>query len=404
MRETWRPLARIQHMQRALTVLALAATLVPALPSPASADAQGDFKRGDLAAAVKGWSAAIASDPKDADALLGLARIRLYEDRRKDAARLANAASAASPSAAAAATKILTEVKRRDDALDPANVTLPKEGAHVPFAITDPLPILKVRVNDKADAYFLLDTGAPTASLDPAFASELGIATEDNGTGTFLGGKTATIKRATLSSLTLGSATIRNLPVALFPTRGFDLDARYRLDGVIGTGVLYRFLSTIDYPHGELVLRPRDAAADFERRAAESNAVSAPMWLVGDHFIFIQANVNDGPERLFNVDTGAAGVGIMPSPATVADSHITLDTAHATEATGGGGKVKIVPFVATVRFATIRRTAVPGSYTPDGSLYGLFPFEAGGSLSHLVFRPYAMTFDFVAMKLFLAGP
>ena len=141
-------------------------------------------------------------------------------------------------------------------------MSVPKDGTHVPFAITDPLPILKVRVNDKADAYFLLDTGAPTASLDPAFASELGIKAEEDGTGTFLGGKTATIKRATLSSLTLGSATVRNLPVALFPTRGFKLDKRYRLDGVIGTGVLYRFLSTIDYPHGELVLHPRDASAD----------------------------------------------------------------------------------------------------------------------------------------------
>ncbi len=58
-----------------------------------------------------------------------------------------------------------------------------------------------------------------------------------------------------------------------------------------------------------------------------------------------------------------------------------------------------MPFVATVRFATIRRTDVPGSYTPDGNLYGLFPFEAGGSLSHLVFRLHALTFDFVAMKL-----
>src|SRR5580692_7781840 len=285
-------------MQRALTVLALAAILVPALPSPTFADAQGDFKRGDLAAAAKGWSAAIAADPKNADALLGLARIRLYEDRREDAARLANAASAASPSTGDAATKILTEVKRRDDALDQANVSVPKDGSHVPFAITDPLPVLKVRVNDKADAYFLLDTGAPTASLDPAFASELRLTTKDDGTGTFLGGKTATIKSATLSSLSLGSATVRNLPVTLFPTRGFKLDKRYRLDGVIGTGVLYRFLSTIDYPHGELVLRPRDASADFERRAAESNDVSVPMWLVGDHFIFIQANVNDGPERL----------------------------------------------------------------------------------------------------------
>ncbi len=88
-----------------------------------------------------------------------------------------------------AATKILTKVKRRDGALDPATVTVPKDGTRVPFAITDPLPILKVRVNDKADAYFLLDTGAPTASLDPAFASELGLKTEEDGTGTFLGAR-----------------------------------------------------------------------------------------------------------------------------------------------------------------------------------------------------------------------
>ena len=391
-------------MQRALSVLALAGVLVWALPSPVSADAEGDFKRGHLAAAARGWTAASASNPKNADALLGLARIRLYEDRREDAARLAKAASAANPSTGDAATKILTEVKRRNDALDPANVSVPKDGAHVPFVITDPLPILKVRVNEKADAYFLLDTGAPTASLDPAFASELGIKAEEGGTGTFLGGKTATIKRATLSSLTLGSATVRNLPVMLFPTRGFKLDKTHTLDGVIGTGVLYRFLSTIDYPHGELVLHPRDASADFERRSAESNDVSVPMWLVGDHFIFIQANVNDGPERLFNVDTGGAGMGIMPSPATIADSHITLDTAHASEAMGGGGGVKIVPFFATVQFASIRRADVPGSYTPEGNLYGLFPFEAGGSLSHLFFRPYALTFDFVAMKLLVAGP
>ena len=82
--ETGGRLASIQHMQRALSVLALAAALVRALPSSASADAQGDFKRGDLAAAAKGWTAAIASNPKNTDALLGLARIRLYEDRREE--------------------------------------------------------------------------------------------------------------------------------------------------------------------------------------------------------------------------------------------------------------------------------------------------------------------------------
>ena len=255
-------------------------------------------------------------------------------------------------------------VKRAIGALDPATVTVPKDGTRVPFAITDPLPILKVRVNDKADAYFLLDTGAPTASLDPAFASELGLKTEEDGTG---GCSSAARRRRSnaprSSSLTLGSATIRKLTRRTLSHAGIlKLDARYRLDGVIGTGVLYRFLSTIDYPRGELVCKLRRATHRPTSSVEPRKATPSPCrcgWSAIT-FIFIQANVNDGPKRLFNVDTGAAGVGIMPSPATVADSHITLDAAHASEATGGGGKVKIVPFVATVRFATIRRTDVLG--------------------------------------------
>jgi hypothetical protein len=393
-------------MLRALTTLVLAGVLFPVLMSPASADGASDFKRGDLAAADAAWTAAVAADPKNAEALLGLARIRLYQDRRADAQRLATAAAAAGAGTPVsdAAGRVLTEVKRREAALDPANVTVPKEGAHVPFVITDPLPILKLRVNDKADAYFLLDTGAATVSLDPAFASELGIKPESGETGTFAGGKTAAFRRATLTSLGLGTATVRNLPITIFPTRGFKLDETHTLDGVLGTGVLYRFLSTIDYTHAELVLRPRDASADFERQAAARKDVVTPMWLIGDHFIFVRARVNDGPERLFNVDTGGAGVGVMPSPLTVADSHVTLDTAHAGEGMGGGGMVKIVPLKAKVTFASIERADVPGTYTPEGNQYGIFPTDVGGTLSHLFFRPYAVTFDFVAMKLVVDEP
>jgi hypothetical protein len=388
-------------MFRTLSAVMLAGSFFAAGIATARADAEADLKRGDFAASEAGHVAALAANPKDPAALLGLARIRLYQDRRADAERLAAEVPADDP-AAKTAERILAEAKRRDAALDPANIVVPAAGAHVPFVATDPLPILKVRVNDKADAYFFLDTGASDAILDPAFASELGIAAQDAGSGTFAGGKSAQLKSATLDSLALGGVRVRHLPITLLPTRGFQLDGVHRLDGIVGTGVLYRFLSTVDYARGELVLRPRADSVAFERSASAHKDVVAPMWLVGDHFIFARARLNDGPERLFNIDTGGT-FGVMPSPASMADSHVELDTAHAGEGQGGGGPVKAVPFTAKVRFESIARDDVPGLYTPEGNQFGLFAFETGGALSHLFFRPYAVTFDFVAMKLVIAG-
>jgi hypothetical protein len=381
----------------------ISAALAASCIGAAQADPAADFKHGDLGAAEAGYAAALAAAPKDPGALLGLARVRLYQDRRADAERLAEAVPA-SDAGAAAAVRVIAEAKRRDAALDPANVVLPPGGVRVPFAATDPLPILKVRVNDKADAYFVLDTGASEAVLDPAFADELGIATEAAGSGVFAGGKTAQMRSATVDSLNLNGAVVRHVPVRVLPTRNFQLDNVHRLDGIIGTGILYRFLATIDYPRGELTLRSRDASAEFERSAAARGDVIVPMWLVGDHFIFARARLNDGPERIFNIDTGGAGAGVVPSTASMADSHVVLDTAHTTEGQGGGGSVKVVPFTAKVSVATLQRADVPGLYTPEGDQYGIFPFETGGSLSHLFFRPYALTFDFVAMKLVVDTP
>jgi hypothetical protein len=42
---------------------------------------------------------------------------------------------------------------------------------------------------------------------------------------------------------------------------------------------------------------------------------------------------------------------------------------------------------------------VPGSYTPNGDQYGIFPFEVAGTLSHMFFRHSRVTFDFEAMRL-----
>jgi hypothetical protein len=283
-------------------------------------------------------------------------------------------------------------------------VDLPAGGTSVRFVVTDPLPIVKVRVNDKADAYFFIDTGGPEVVLDPEFASQLGIATQEAGTGTFAGGAHAQVLHATLDSLELGGAHVRHIAVSVVPTRGMELDKRYKIDGIIGTGLLYRFLSTLDYVHGELRLRPRSDSKAFEDAASARAANLQQMWLVGDHFIFARGRLNDGPEQLFSIDTGGAGVGVSSSPATIENSHIVLDNAHAGQGMGGGGAVKIVPFTAKVRFGNLQADNVPGLYTPDGNPYTIFPFDVGGAISHEFFRNYAVTFDFVAMKMLVEKP
>ena len=39
----------------------------------------------------------------------------------------------------------------------------------------------------------------------------------------------------------------------------------YKIEGIVGTGLLMHFLSTLDYCEGRLVLRPRTGSAAFEQ-------------------------------------------------------------------------------------------------------------------------------------------
>jgi hypothetical protein len=379
-----------------------AALLAMSAVTAVSADPAADFKAGNLDAAERGYAAALATNPKDQAAILGLARIRLYENRLDEADKLAGSLPDADNVISPAGRILATSLHRRK-ALEAASSDVPAGGTIVRFELTDPLPIVKVRVNGK-DAFFLIDTGAPDAALDPAFATELGIVGKDAGNFTYAAGQQGKVQSAVVEKLQVGDAIVHQMPVTLLPTRNFKIDDAHRIDGVIGTGFLYHFLAALDYAHDRLTVRPRTASADFERDAEAKHDDIVPMWLVGDHFICARPRVNDGPERIFNIDTGGAGVGVMPSPATLADSHIVLDTAHASTGQGGGGVVKVIPFTASVTLGSIKRDDVPGLSTPEGSPYGIFPFDVGGSISHIFFRPYALTFDFTAMKMVIDKP
>lgn len=368
-------------------------------PAPTAGDAA--FSAGDFEGAARAYAAVLATKPNDAGANLGLGAVELYENDLAGAERNLGAALASDPSNDRA-HRLLTEVTRRRGGDGTYRVEPFGDEARIAFVATDPLPVLSARVNGH-DALFIIDTGAPGIVLDPDFAREIGVSMHAAGEGVFAGGRRAPVMKGEVDSFALGPVTVDRLPVTLLPTRSFGLLPGKRLDGIVGTGFLYQFLSTIDYVHGQLVLRPRSASAQFEQRAKADNASVVPMWLVSDHFLFARGRFNDGREGLLSVDTGLAGAGAQATKQAIDDAKIALDEAHAFQGMGGGGMVRSIPFTASVTVGTRRVENVAGVYTPDGSQFGIFPFTVLGTVSHSYFRQCALTFDFDAMRLVMTG-
>src|SRR5204863_4160996 len=133
------------------------------------------------------------------------------------------------------------------------------DSTRVTFVATDPLPIVRLSVNGREPAYFFIDTGAHQVYLDRDYAQELGIPQFGTTTASYAGGQKAQTGQGRVDSLTLGDFMVRNVPVTILPTRRFVL-AGYKMDGAIGTDLFSHFLSTLDYPRGQLVLRRKTEA------------------------------------------------------------------------------------------------------------------------------------------------
>ncbi|MDQ2861319.1 MAG: aspartyl protease family protein, partial [Pseudomonadota bacterium] len=269
----------------------------------------------------------------------------------------------------------------------------------VPMVAVDPLPVVKVRLNGTRDAYFLIDTGAPTVVIAPALARELRADATAAGSGVFAGGLNAEVRQTELASVALGDAAQNKVSAMVLPMEGAPAPKGVRIEGLIGTGFFYHYLTTLDYAHGQLILAPKSASARFEAAAAARRAIITRLWFAQDHFLFVRAGVNGAFDGLFNIDTGGDGVGVQLAERFVGAAKVTLDTAHASKMSGPGGDVTTVPFTASVTLGGHERQGVPGLVTLGGDQYGIFPFAVAGTLSHQYFKGHSVTFDFEAMKL-----
>lgn len=397
------------------------------------------FQAGKFSEAGKIYSQIAAQNPKDYSATLQLGRIALLSNRLDDAQKwlekaiglqqgnsdakvmLAEAfyrrdnfpkAAAALNGVEVSSNKLVREqyptlnVAMFESFKDQTPYELHANGAstRVKFVKTDPLPLVNVRVNGGKEVIFFIDTGGSEVTLDTDFAKELGVPQFGAVQGTFSGGQHSEVGLGRIESLTLGDWTIRNVPTAMLPLRqlseGFGVK---QIDGIIGTTLFYHFLTTMDYPHGELVLRRKDSESLGEFKAQSSaKRVTIPMWMASDHFMVGWGRVETLPPTLLFVDTGLAGAGVKLAESVIKEAGIKLEENKATEGAGGGGTLKTVPYtVHQLSLGDIKEENVPGLYDGPFPWQYMFGFHLAGMVGHDFFKPYAVTFDFQNMQIFL---
>ncbi len=394
------------------------------------------FKAGKFAEAGKLYSQIVAQNPKDFSAILGLGRIALLSNRLDDAQKWFERGMVLQPKDADAKVMLAEAFYRRDDfqkaavALDDIDVSTNKligeqyptlnvsqlksfngqtpydlEGnsTRVKFIKTDPLPVVNVRVNGGKEVTFFIDTGGSEVTLDSDFAKELGVPQFGAVQGTFSGGQHAEVQLGRIESLTLGDWTVKNVPTAMLPLRqlseGFGVK---QIDGIIGTTLFYHFLTTMDYPRSELVLRRKDAKSLEEFKKSPGKRVVVPIWMASDHFMVGWGRVESLPRSLLFVDSGLMGAGVKLAESVIQEAGIKLDESKAAEGAGGGGTLKIVPYtVRQVSFGDIKEENVPGLYDGPFPWENSFGFHLAGMVGHDFLKPYAVTFDFQNMQIFL---
>ena len=396
------------------------------------------FQMGEFAQAGEQYARIAADRPHDYSAILQLGRIALLSNRLDDAESWLKKAIGLRGGEADPKIMLAEVYYRRDDfekaaaslngidlSTDPLIVSqyptlnvakLRSFKGQTPYQVlgdgqmtrlkflrTDPLPLVSVRVNGGAEVTFFIDTGGSEVALDTEFARELGVPQFGAVQGTFSGGQHAEVQQGRIESLTIGDWTVRNLPAAMLPLRQLSesLGAR-RIDGIIGTTLFYHFLATIDYPKGELVLRRKDAASLEQFVESAGKGIAVPFWIASDHFMVGWGRVETLPPTLLFVDTGLASAGVKLADSVIKQAGIKLEEDKASSGAGGGGTLRIVPYVVRrLSFGQLQEDNVPGLYDGPFPWENLFGFHLAGMVGHDFFKPRAVTFDFQNMKIFL---
>jgi len=388
------------------------------------------FREGQFTEAEAVYSEIVKKEPDSYQAVLSLGRINLYKNSLDQSEKWLKKAMKLNSEEQEPRALLAEAYYRRDNfgkaapllrAIDqipkadklqylakkvPYQIESAGDVTSVEFVVTDPLPIVKMRINNSEEVLFLIDTGGWELSIDTELAEKVGAKKFGEQTATYAGGKKAPIYQGAVDQVEIGDFTIKNVPVNISKSpKGMAAMLGKPIRGVIGTVFLYHFIFTLDYPDGKLILqrKTRENMKKMKNQVQSKDNIVVPFWMAGDHFMVARGTVNKSGSLLFFVDTGMAGGGFTGSDRTVKEANIQLPE-ESLEGVGGGGKVRIKPaLVDELTLGDAKEKNVMGlfgAFNNTGLEY-MFGFRIGGIISHGFFRPYKLTFDFTTMNLIL---
>ncbi|WUI00452.1 tetratricopeptide repeat protein [Spirillospora sp. NBC_00431] len=284
----------------------------------------------------------------------------------------------------------------------------------VPWQEMDPFPRMQGSVNGGPPKSFMLYTRVPWLGLSGKAAKEAGLTAVASQKIEYAG-RVIWQYFGVLDSFKLGGIELRNVPVQWSDDEG---ESGQTNDGIIGTWVLYHFLTTIDYAGRSLILRRRttETARKARADALRAGAKPMPLWLAREHLLHSTGSIADSGTQVVALDIGGIGEQVAGIPLETAEKlRIRTDYDRPIEAFAGGQPVISYPcYPKEVRLgdATAKHLycyadkgggtggfRAAGAEDPPPGDYG---FDVLAHFSHSFYKPYNITLDFTEMNAYIA--
>jgi predicted aspartyl protease len=166
----------------------------------------------------------------------------------------------------------------------------------VPFTLVNGHVYLQVRLDGKGPFEFLCDTGGANI-VTPEVAKSLGLPSAGTLQGRGVGEKSEDVGLTKVKSLEVGEATLSDQVFAVYPLADLAKAEGLLPQGLIGYEVFKRFVVTVDYERGRLILTLPSAFS-------YTGAGTVVPFKFNNHIPQVEGEIDGIPGR-FDIDTGS---------------------------------------------------------------------------------------------------
>jgi hypothetical protein len=259
--------------------------------------------------------------------------------------------------------------------------------ASVPIQVSEGHVYLDVMLNGKGPFHFIFDSGGANV-IDPAVATELGVASGGSTQVGGVGSATAASSFAVIKKLQVGKAVVTNQVFIVLPLKSLGAAHGMPMEGVIGYEVLSRFVTTFAYENKKVVFHMPGSYTP------PTGASVVPITQYGTQPQF--ACSIDSVPTTCTLDTGARNAISLFTP--FVEAHPSVVPARLTAlGVNGFGVGGLTPGrlgrVQTLSFGGLTLRDLVGDYTTQTEGGLAVPF-IGANVGGAVWKRFTMTLDY----------